>query len=165
MRKWVYLSMVLIACVIQLKAQSVSYTYKPFAEEGCTVSYTPVIVENEASIVVSVQSDRLVFSDNPTMMVRFFNTDQILQLEGKKLNTTSSNGGILIGNVLVPYTDMKAMAQFKITEDQIELFTKGVEKIRLSTFPIAHERVFKSDKIGMSLFQNYQVAKDKAKNF
>lgn len=165
MRKWMYLLMVLIACVMQLKAQSVSYTYKPFAEEGCAVSYTPVIVENEACIVVSVQSDRLVFSDNPTMMVRFFNTDQILQLEGKKLNITSSNGGILIGNVLVPYTDMKAMAQFKITEAQIELFKNGVEKIRLSTFPIVHERVFKSDKIGMPLFQNFQVAKDKAKNF
>ena len=165
MRKWMYLLMVLIACVMQLKAQSVSYTYKPFAEEGCAVSYTPVIVENEAYIVVSVQSDRLVFSDNPTMMVRFFNTDQILQLEGKKLNTTSSNGGVLIGNVLVPYTDMKAMAQFRLTEAQVELFKNGVEKIRLSTFPIAHERVFKSDKIGMLLFQNYQVAKDKAKNF
>ena len=70
--------------MVHSQAQSVSYSYKPFSEESCTVSYTPVFVGDTEYIVVNVRSDRLVFSDNPIMMVRFFNTDQTLQLSGKK---------------------------------------------------------------------------------
>ena len=165
MKKHIFIFLLFIACFFQLQAQSVSYTYRPFTEEGCSVSFTPVFVDNVGYIVVSVQSDRLVFSDNPTMKLRFFNTDQILQLEGKTLSATASSSGVLIGNVIVPITETKAMAQFKVTDAQMEMFKMGVEKIRLSTFPIVHERTFQNDKIGMSLFQKYQIAKQKAREF
>ena len=148
-----------------LQAQSASYTYKPFSAEGCTVSYTPVFVGDTAYIVVSVQSDRLVFSDNPTMMVRFFNTDQILQLSGKKMDATSSSGAVMVGSVFVPYTEMKTMAMFRVSEQEMESFKLGVERVRLSTLPITHDRTFNNDKIGMPLYQNYQSEKRKAKEF
>jgi len=158
----------LVACLIvtlDLQAQTVSYTYRPLSPEGCTVSYTPSFVGDTAYIVVSVQSDRLVFSDNPTMMVRFFNTDQILQLEGKKLDATSSEGAVMVGYVFVPISEVKAMAMFKVSEQEMEMFKSGVERIRLSTLPITHDRTFKDDRIGQELYQNYQREKRKAKEF
>lgn len=155
----------LVLGVFVLQAQSVSYTYKPFSAEGCTVSYTPVFVGDTAYIVVSVQSDRLVFSDNPTMMVRFFNTDQILQLSGKKMDATSSSGAVMVGSVFVPYTEMKAMAMFRVSGQEMESFKSGVERVRLSTLPITHDRTFNNDKIGIPLYQNYQSEKQKAKDF
>jgi len=151
-----------VAC---LQAQSVSYTYKPFSAEGCMVSYTPVFVGDTAYIVVSVQSDRLVFSDNPTMMVRFFNTDQILLLSGKKMDAISSSGAVMVGNVFVPYTETKAMAMFRVTEQRMEFFKLGVERVRLSTLPITHDRTFNYDKIGVQLYQNYLSVKKKAQDF
>lgn len=103
MKKYIVLLLSLFTIMVDLQAQTVSYTYRPLSAEGCTVSYTPSFVGDTAYIVVSVQSDRLVFSDNPTMMVRFFNTDQILQLEGKKLDATSSEGGCYGWLCLCPY--------------------------------------------------------------
>lgn len=165
MRKYILLLLLFFTTLVHLQAQSVSYTYKPFSAEGCTVSYTPVFVGDTAYIVVGVQSDRLMFSDNPTMMVRFFNTDQILQLSGKKMDATSSSGAVMVGNVFVPYTEVKAMALFRVSEQEMESFKLGVERIRLSTLPITHDRTFNNDKIGMPLYQNYQSEKKKAQDF
>lgn len=147
------------------QAQSVAYTYRPFAAEGCSVWYTPSIVNDTAYIVVSVQSDRLVFTDNPTMLVRFFGSDQVMQLSGIKMNTTTKHGGIVVSNVIVPTTDFQAMAMFMVTEEQMAMFEKGVEKIRFTTVPIAHERTFKKDKIGGKIYQNYKEVKTKNESF
>ena len=165
MKKFILFLLSFFAFEIYTHAQSVSYTYRPFAEEGCSVSYTPTFVGDTAYIVVSVESDRLVFSDNPTMMVRFYNTDQIIQLSGKKLDASSSKGAVMVGNVLVPFSEVKAMAMFKASEHDMEMFQLGVERIRLSTLPITHDRIFKRDMIGQELYQNYQVEKRKAKEF
>ena len=165
MKKTVLLLLSLFSLMVYPQAQTVSYSYRLLSPEGCTVSYTPTFVGDTAYIVVSVQSDRLLFSDNPTMMVRFFNTDQTLQLEGKKLDATSSEGAVMVGYVFVPISEVKAMAMFKVSEQEMEKFKAGVERIRLSTLPITHDRIFKNDRIGQELYQNYQVEKRKAKNF
>ena len=165
MRKNILLLLSFITFMVQLKAQTVSYSYRVFSDEGCTVSYTPSFVGDTAYIVVSVKSDRLVFSDNPTMMVRFFNTDEILQIEGKKLDATTSKGAFMVGYVFVPFSEVKAMAMFKVSDQDMEMFKSGVERIRLSTLPITHDRTFKTDMIGEDLYQNYQREKRKAKNF
>ncbi len=99
------------------------------------------------------------------MMVRFFNTDQLLQLSGQKISTTTSSGGVMISNVFVPITEMKSMAMFKVTDQEIESFKLGVERIRLSTLPITHDRTFRNDKIGVELYHSYQKEKQKAKSF
>lgn len=165
MKKFVLLLFVLFSAVLYSQAQTVRYSYRLLSPEGCTVSYTPSFVGDTAYIVVSVRSDRLVFSYNPTMMVRFFNTDQILQLEGKKLDATSSEGAVMVGYVFVPISEVKAMAMFKVSEQEMEMFKSGVERIRLSTLPITHDRTFKNDRIGQKLYQNYQREKRKAKEF
>lgn len=165
MKKSTLFTIFFLTIGLLIQAQSVSYSYRPLAEEGCSVNYTPTFIDDTAYIVVCVKSDRLVFNDNPTMMVRFFNTDQVLQLKGENINTLSHVGAVIVSNVLVPYTSLKAIAMFRITEQEMKLFTSGVERIRLSTFPIVHDRTFKKDKIGMLLYQNYQAEKQKAKNF
>ncbi len=165
MKKYILFFTLWFAIMTYLQAQSVSYTYRPFADEGCFVTYTPSFIGDTAYIVVNIRSDRLVFNDNPIMMVRFFNTNQIIQLTGKKLDATSNDGAILVGNVLVPFSEVKAMAMFKVSEQEMELFKCGVERIRLSTFPITHDRTFHKDKIGIPLYMDYQIAKQKAQNF
>ncbi len=81
------------------------------------------------------------------------------------MTTTTSNGAVVVSNVLVPYTELKAMAMFRVTEEDMEMFKLGVESIRLTTLPITHDRTFKKDRIGLKQYQNYQTAKRKAKNF
>lgn len=165
MRKTVLLLFLLIINMVHSQAQSVSYSHRLLSEDGCTVRYTPTFVGDTAYIVASVESDRLVFSDNPIMMVRFYYTDQILQLQGEKLDATSSKGAIMVGNVFVPYSEVKAMAMFKVSEREMEMFKLGVERIRLSTLPITHDHTFKYDKIGIPLYQNYQSEKRKVEEF
>ena len=158
------LLILIIVNVVQLGAQSVGYTYRPFADEGCTVIYTPTIVNDTAYIVVNVKSDRLMFNDNPSMLVRFFD-DKTLQLQGKKFGVTLSEGGVIVGYVFIPTKSYCATSWFMVTEEQMDLFSQGVAKIRLNTQPIMHERTFKKDKIGIPLFQNYHEVKEKVENF
>lgn len=71
----------------------------------------------------------------------------------------------MVGYVFVPISEVKAMAMFKVSEQEMEMFKAGVERIRLSTLPIKHDRTFKNDRIGQELYQNYQSEKRKAKEF
>ena len=165
MKKHILFILLFFAVVVNLPAQTVRYSYRPFSTEGCTVSFSPTFVGDTAYIVVTVESERLVFSDNPTMMVRFYGTDQIVQLHGQKTDATSTEGAVMVGNIFVPYSKEKSMAMFKVSEQQMEMFKLGVERIQLSTLPITHDRTFNYDKIGLSLYQNYQIEKRKAQDF
>ena len=157
---------IFILAVCPMKGQkSVSYTYKPFAAEGCSVWYTPTIVNDTAYVVVNVRSDRLVFSERPTMMVRFFGSDDVLQLNGINLNTTTTHSVALVNNVVMQSSGYIAMAMFMVTEEQMAMFENGVSKIRVTTIPIVHERTFKKDKIGAKIYQNYQKVKAKNQTF
>lgn len=164
MKKLILLSLI-FALTMHLLAQSVSYTYRPLAAEGCSISYTPLIANDTAYIVVSVHSDRLVFNDTPTMMVRFFEHDEILKLSGKNQNTTSTSSGVFISNVLFPIPEVQAVATFMVTEEQMAMFNYGVSKIRITMLPMNHERTFDNDKIGRKLYQNYQKVKQKNNEF
>ena len=106
-------------------------------------------------IVVTVESDRLVFSNSPTMILKNFK-GEVLKLKGMTLQSRTETGGILISNIVVPITDLKAMAEFPIDEKDIDFFASGIAKVRLSTVPIVHEKEFSSDIIGNYLFSSLQ---------
>lgn len=145
---------VLIAVLVSCgTAKSVSYTHRPLAAEGCSVSYSAVQNDGQTMIVVTVKSDRLVFGNNPTMMLKNFK-GEVLKLEGVNLQSRSETGGVLINNVVVPITELKAMAEFPIEEKDINFFASGISKVRLSTVPIVHEKEFSSDVIGGYLFSS-----------
>lgn len=95
------------------------------------------------------------------MMLKTFNNN-VIKLNGSLIDTTTgSSAGIAVGNMILPITSIHSMAQFEIVEEQIEYFNEGISKIRLSTIPIEHEIIFKKDKIGRKLYQQYQVVKNK----
>ena len=132
-------------------AQSVSYTYKPLAAEGCSVMYTVAKQDSSYYIVVSIKSDRFQFLKETTMMLRNFN-NEVLKLEGKHISDGSETGGIVAGNMVIPVTELSTTAQFPITPEQMEFFSNGIAKIRITAIPMNHERTFKKDKIGKKLY-------------
>ena len=160
----------ILACVLMLiisyqsKAQTVGYTYRALAAEGCNMKYSVAKQDTIYSIVATVRSDRMNFLSEPTMKIRTF-SGKYLELKGTVIGNGSQSAGIISGNVVVPVTEISSTAQFWITPQQFEILNEGVAKIRLSMTPMNHERTFKKDKIGNKLYQFYQHEKQKDENF
>ena len=148
----------------QSNAQTVGYTYKALAAEGCNMKYSVAKQDTMYSIVATVRSDRLNFLSEPTMKIRTF-SGKYLELKGTVIGNGSQSAGIISGNVVIPVTEISSTAQFWITPQQFEILNEGVAKIRLSMTPMNHERTFKKDKIGNKLYQFYQHEKQKDENF
>lgn len=145
-------------------AQTVGYTYKAFAAEGCNMKYSVAKQDTMYSIVATVRSDRMNFLSEPTMKIRTF-SGKYLELKGTVIGNESQSAGIISGNVVIPVTEISSTAQFRITPQQFEILNEGVAKIRLSMTPMNHERTFKKDKIGKKLYLFYQKEKQKDENF
>ena len=148
----------------QSNAQTVGYTYKALAAEGCNTKYSVAKQDTMYSIVATVRSDRMNFLSEPTMKIRTF-SGKYLELKGIVIGNGSQSAGIISGNVVIPVTEISSTAQFQITPQQFEILNEGVAKIRLSMTPMNHERTFKKDKIGKKLYQLYQKEKQKDENF
>ena len=148
----IILSIVLTMCSININAQTVGYTYRPLAAEGCNMKYSVVKQDTAYYIIATVKSDRLNFLKESTMLLKTFD-GEVIKLYGSKIGSSSETAGIVSGNIVLPVTEISSTAQFKISPQQFELLKKGVAKIRLSTIPIEHERTFAKDKIGKKLYQ------------
>lgn len=146
------------------QAQTVGYTYKALAAEGCNMKYSVAKQGTEYSIVATVRSDRMTFLSNPTMKIKTF-TGEYLELKGTVIGNGSQSAGIISGNIVLPVTEISSTAQFRITPQQFEILNEGVAKIRLSMTPMNHERTFKKDKIGKKLYQFYLKEKSQDDNF
>ena len=146
------------------QAQTVGYTYKALAAEGCYMTYSVAKQGTEYSIVATVSSDRMTFLNEPTMKIKTF-TGEYLELKGKVIGDRSQSAGLISGNIVIPVTEITSTAQFKITPQQLEVLNEGVAKIRLSMTPMNHERTFQKDKIGKKLYQFYLKEKKKDENF
>ena len=157
-----YVLMLIIS--YQCNAQTVGYTYRALAAEGCNMKYSVAKQDTIYSIVATVRSDRMNFLSEPTMKIRTF-SGKYLELKGTVIGNGSQSAGIISGNVVIPVTEISSTAQFRITPQQFEILNEGVAKIRLSMTPMNHERTFKKDKIGKKLYQFYQREKQKDENF
>lgn len=149
---------------LNIKAQTVSYSYKPLTAEGCYMKYSVAKQDTIYSIIATVRSDRMNFLNEPTMKVRTF-TGKYLELKGDVIGNGSQSMGFVSGNMVIPITEISSTAQFRITPQQFEILNEGVAKIRLSMTPMNHERTFKKDKIGKKLYQFYLKEKQKDENF
>ena len=145
-------------------AQTVGYTYKALAAEGCNMEYSVAKQDTMYSIVATVRSDMMKFLSEPTMKIRTF-SGKYLELKGTVIGNRSQSAGIVSGYVVIPVTEISSTAQFWITPQQFEILNEGVAKLRLSMTPMNHERTFKKDKIGKKLYQFYQQEKQKDENF
>lgn len=146
------------------QAQTVGYTYKALAAEGCNMKYSIAKQDSEYSIIATVSSDRMTFLNEPTMKIKTF-TGEYLELKGKVIGDRSQSAGLISGNIVIPVTEITSTAQFKITPQQFEVLNEGVAKIRLSMTPMNHERTFQKDKIGKKLYQFYLKEKKKDEDF
>lgn len=158
------LSIVLTMCSININAQTVGYTYRPLAAEGCNMKYSVVKQDTAYYIIATVKSDRLNFLKESTMLLKTFD-GEVIKLYGSQIGSGSETAGIVSGNIVFPVTEISSTAQFKISPQQFELLKKGVAKIRLSTIPIEHERTFAKDKIGKKLYQFFLKQKNKDNDF
>ena len=165
MKKYLFtLFMVLLMGCMPIKAQTVGYTYKPLAAEGCSMRYNVVKRDLSFYIVATVSSDRMRYLNEPTMKIRTFN-DDVITLNGVVIGNDSESMGIVSGNIVLPVTAIRSTAQFEVTAEQFEMIKSGVAKIRLTMSPMNHERTFKKDKIGKKLYKFYQKAKLKGDDF
>lgn len=160
----IILSIVLTMCSININAQTVGYTYRPLAAEGCNMKYSVVKQDTAYYIIATVKSDRLNFLKESTMLLKTFD-GEVIKLYGSQIGSGSETAGIVSGNIVLPVTEISSTAQFKISPQQFELLKKGVAKIRLSTIPIEHERTFAKDKIGKKLYQFFLKQKNKDNDF
>ena len=160
----IILFIVLTMCSININAQTVGYTYRPLAAEGCNMKYSVVKQDTAYYIIATVKSDRLNFLKESTMLLKTFD-GEVIKLYGSQIASSSETAGIVSGNIVLPVTEISSTAQFKISPQQFELLKKGVAKIRLSTIPIEHERTFAKDKIGKKLYQFFLKQKNKDNDF
>ena len=160
----IILSIVLTMCSININAQTVGYTYRPLAAEGCNMNYSVAKQDTAYYIIATVKSDRLNFLKESTMLLKTFD-GEVIKLYGSQIGSGSETAGIVSGNIVLPVTEISSTAQFKISPQQFELLKKGVAKIRLSTIPIEHERTFAKDKIGKKLYQFFLKQKNKDNDF
>lgn len=160
----IILSIVLTMCSININAQTVGYTYRPLAAEGCNMKYSVVKQDTAYYIIATVKSDRLNFLKESTMLLKTFD-GEVIKLYGSQIGSGSETAGIVSGNIVLPVTEISSTAQFMISPQQFELLKKGVAKIRLSTIPIEHERTFAKDKIGKKLYQFFLKQKNKDNDF
>lgn len=160
----IILSIVLTMCSININAQTVGYTYRPLAAEGCNMKYSVVKQDTAYYIIATVKSDRLNFLKESTMLLKTFD-GEVIKLYGSQIGSGSETAGIVSGNIVLPVTEISSTAQFKISPQQFELLKKGVAKIRLSTIPIEHEWTFAKDKIGKKLYQFFLKQKNKDNDF
>ena len=145
-------------------AQTVSYTYKELAAEGCSMKYSVAKQNEKFYIIATVQSDRMKFLKESTMMIRTTNGD-VLKFSGELIDNGTESTGIVSGNMVIPVTSIISTAQFEVSPEQFELLKDGIIKVRLTTIPIEHEREFKKDKIGKKLYEFYLNAKNKEDDF
>lgn len=160
----IILFIVLTMFSANINAQTVGYTYRPLAAEGCNMKYSVVKQNTAYYIIATVKSDRLNFLKESTMLLKTFD-GEVIKLYGSQIASSSETAGIVSGNIVLPVTEISSTAQFKISPQQFELLKKGVAKIRLSTIPIEHERTFAKDKIGKKLYQFFLKQKNKDNDF
>lgn len=160
----IILFIVLTMFSANINAQTVGYTYRPLAAEGCNMKYSVVKQDTAYYIIATVKSDRLNFLKESTMLLKTFD-GEVIKLYGSQIASSSESAGIVSGNIVLPVTEISSTAQFKISPQQFELLKKGVAKIRLSTIPIEHERTFAKDKIGKKLYQFFLKQKNKDNDF
>lgn len=157
------LIVILTSCTNAI-AQTVSYTYKPLAAEGCNMKYSIAKQDTAYYIIATVRSDRMYFLNNPVMKIRTFNNN-IFTLSGTIIGNGSKSMGIVSGNIVIPITEISSTAQFQVTSEQLKAINNGIAKVHLSMTPTNHERTFKKDKIGKKLYQFYLKIKSQDDNF
>ena len=145
-------------------AQTVGYSYRPLAVDGCNLKFSVTKQDTTYYVIVTVRSERLKFLKESIFLIKNFDGN-IIKLKGDLIDNGSESAGFMVGNMMLPVTEINSTAQFRISPNQFELIKNGIAKVRLSTIPTEHERIFKKDKIGKKLYTFYLNARRKSEDF
>ena len=159
MKKFISLLALAFALVSCGTTRSVGYAPKLFSQDDCSVDFSVLTEGSDLFIVVALSSEEITYSQNPVMKLRTFDGD-VLELPGTGVNAHPSDDHAVIDGKPITTHQLKSIAQFQITEDQVELLKSGIKKIRLSTVPIVHEKTFRRDEIGKWLYRQLRQAND-----
>lgn len=146
--------LLLLLCTIGLTTQAQEYFV-----DGYTFTYGVAKQDSLYFIVATVKSNCMVFLKDPIMKIRTF-SDELIELKGTVICNANEDSDyeVIVDNVILADTDIRSIAQFWITPDQLELLQHGIAKIRLTMIPSNHEKQFKKDKLGKALYHCYQLA-------
>lgn len=154
MKKTLFLS-ILFFSLLCCNAQ-VSYGDLSFGSYNIKIN---VSTENDSIFIIIAYTDaKNSLIDNPKLLLRLMD-DTVISLDGKMLDKHSeSGGGILVYGVYVASNYLISNAKFPVTKEQIEKIGLGIKKLRLNTSPKYHEKEWKRDKIGKTLYDSYLKA-------
>ena len=140
------------ALSIQVKAQA-SYGDITWGSYNMKIN---VIIDNDSIFLNIVYTDgNRKLADAPKLLIKLMD-DEVISLDGQLLgNMSKSNGGVVVSGIYVASNHFISEAKFPITKDQINLFSKGIKKLRLNTSPKYHEKEWKKDKIGKKHYESY----------
>jgi len=81
----------LLLCLLYIglgaSAQTVGYTYRPLAAEGCNMKYSVTKQDSAYYIIVTVRSDRLKFLKESTFLIKNFD-GEVIRLQGDLIGRT-----------------------------------------------------------------------------
>lgn len=84
----IILCIALIICGININAQTVGYTYRPLADEGCNMKYSVTKQDTAYYIIATVKSDNLMFLKEPIMLIKNFD-GEVIKLYGSNIGNGS----------------------------------------------------------------------------
>ena len=97
------------------KAQTVGYTYKPLAAEGCSMRYSISKQDTIYYIIATVESDRLKFLKESTMMIRTFD-EEVIKLQNFVVGANEKDKHIVNVNFMKDFnSDNVKSSTFKLT--------------------------------------------------
>ena len=154
MKKVILISLIIMSALsIQVKAQA-SYGDITWGSYNMKIN---VIIDNDSIFLNIVYTDgNRKLADAPKLLIKLMD-DEVISLDGQLLgNMSKSNGGVVVSGIYVASNHFISEAKFPITKDQINLFSKGIKKLRLNTSPKYHEKEWKKDKIGKIIYESYK---------
>lgn len=115
-----------------------------------------VITENDSAFLYVVfTSEKNKINDTPKLLLRLMD-DSIISLDGILLDShIKSEGGVTVGSAYVANNHYVSEVKFPISKRDILHFQKGIRKLRLNTSPKYHEKEWRKDRIGHTLYLAY----------
>ena len=149
-----YLALLLLSICANIWAQNSVSTLLQYGCYRTAVSFSIFEKNDNLLLMVSFVSDTNSIPDDPQIQFRFFD-ETVLILNGiNKKNETTREGGWLIKE-----NYHNCVAEFPITQEEVERLKIGIKKIRMTTIPNIIEREYKKDKVGEKLYQQYKKSK------
>ena len=153
MKKVILITLLFLSALFNHVKAQVSYGSIAWGSYNMKIN---VITDSDSIFLNIIYADeRRKLTDTPKLLIKLMD-DEVISLDGQLLdNMNKSDGGIVVSGIFLESSYFISEAKFPITKDQINLFSKGVKKLRLNTSPKYHEKEWKRDRIGKILYESY----------